>query len=279
MKLPKLLETLTRTPLLMAPGAAESILALFQQHAALPAEDFAAKRTGKDFCGNAVDLEQMAIEDGTAIIPIKGPLGIGLGDFEKGAGATDYEDIIKDLRSAGGNDLVKRAILYFDSPGGMMGGLPETTGAIEDFRDSGREIYSFVGAGGAAASAAYWLAAATDGIFLSPSAQAGSIGVYCAYYDVSEAMARRGVKIRCFTSGTYKGMGVPGTSLTPEQESYLQEQVMAMADEFYSHVKANRSGVRDEDMQGQMFRALDAVKRSFADEVVKDLDALKRLLG
>src|ERR1017187_9626170 len=99
MRLPKLLETLTRTPLLMTPGSVDSILTLFNQHALLSRADFQAARDGKDFCGNAVELEQMTVEDALAIIPVKGPLGIGLDAFEKGAGATDYADIMADVRS------------------------------------------------------------------------------------------------------------------------------------------------------------------------------------
>ena len=100
MRLPKLLETLTRTPLLMTPASVESILTLFQQHALLSGPDFKAAREGKDFCGDKVELDQMVIEDSLAIIPVKGPLGIGLDAFEKGAGATDYVDIMSDTESA-----------------------------------------------------------------------------------------------------------------------------------------------------------------------------------
>jgi len=95
MRLPKLLETLTRSPLLMTPGAAESCIALLQS-----SHEMRAAREGADYCGGAVDLEQMTIEDSLAIIPVKGPLGIGLDKFEKGAGATDYADIMADIEAA-----------------------------------------------------------------------------------------------------------------------------------------------------------------------------------
>lgn len=276
MRLPKLLEVLTRTPLLMAPSAADSILTLFHQHAILSAPDFEAARTGKDRCGNAVELEQMTIEDALAIIPVKGPLGCNLDAFEKGAGCTDYADICADIAKANEDTRVENILLFIDTPGGMMGGLPECANAVVN---SGKPVYCFVPPGGSVASAGMWLAASCAGRFLSPSAQAGGIGVYCAYMDYSELAAKMGIKVKLFSSGIYKGMGLAGTSLTDVQEEHLQNSVMELAQEFYDHMRANLGEISDDAMQGQMFRAAEAVKLGFADDVVRDLDEIKTFLG
>ena len=74
-------------------------------------------------------------------------------------------------------------------------------------------------------------------------------------------------------------MGVPGTSLTADQETYLQNNVLELAQEFYDHIRANLGDVPDEAMQGQMFRAGEAVKIGFADDIIPNLDALKTFLG
>ena len=276
MRLAKLHEILYRTPLLMKPETMESILTIFHQHATMERDDFKAAREGKDWCGNQVELEQMTVEGNLAMIPVKGPLGIGLDAFEKGAGATDYADIMEDIQNANGNPKVENILLVMDTPGGMWGGLLQCTAAIAD---SEKPVYCFVPAGGMTASAGMFLAAACAGRFLSPSSQAGSIGVYCAFLDTSKIAEGRGYKIKVFSSGTYKGMGFPGTSLTAEQEALLQAQVMDLAQEFYDHIRANLGDVPDESMQGQMFRAGEAVKLGFADEVVKDMDTLKAFLG
>jgi signal peptide peptidase SppA len=275
MKLHKLLETLTRTPLLLLPGAAESILTLFQQHATLSPADFKLAREGKDMCGDGVEIEQMAVEGNLAIIPVKGPLGCNLGAFEKGAGATDYADIIKDIEEANENAAVENILLNMDTPGGMWGGLVECATAIAE---SEKPVWAFVPPGGICASAGMYLAAACQGRFLSPSAQAGSIGVYCAYTDMSAMAEARGIKVKVFSSGTYKGMGVPGTSLTTDQEQYLQDNVMELAEEFYEHIRANLGDIPAAAMQGQMFRAEEAVKLGLADDVVRSLDDLKKFL-
>jgi len=270
MRLPKLLETLTRTPLLMTPAAVESCVSLLNS-----THDFRAAREGVDYCGDKVEIEQMVVEGSLAIIPIKGPLGCGLDKFEKGAGATDYADIMADIAEANANEKVENILLVMDTPGGMMGGLPECADAISE---SEKPVYAFVPPGGTVASAGMWLAAVCSGRFLSPSAQAGSIGVYCAYADMSERAKAMGIKVKVFSSGTFKGMGVPGTALTADQEQYLQDSVMELAQEFYDHIRANLGEIPDEAMQGQMFRAPEAVKLGFADDIVKSLDAAKAFL-
>ena len=275
MRLPKLLEVLTRTPLLITPATAESILTLFNQHALLAKPDFQAAREGKDYCGESVELEQMTIEDGLALIPVKGPLGIGLDAFEKGAGATDYQDIMDDIEAANENPDVDNILLVMDTPGGMWGGLLECCAAIEN---SEKPVYCFVPAGGTVASAGMFLAAVCAGRFLSATASAGSIGVYCAYMDLSAMAEQRGIKVKVFSSGIYKGMGVPGTSLTADQETYLQDQVLELAQEFYDHIRANLGAVPDDAMQGQMFRSEQAVGIGFADDIVGSLDEMKSFL-
>ena len=275
MKFPKLLEVLTRTPLLLTHAAAESYLTLFQEHALLSRGDFQAKREGKDMCGDKVELEQMTVEGGLAMIPIKGPLGIDLGPFEKGAGATDYNDIQEDIRQAEENPKVENVVGIFDTPGGMWGGLPETTAMIANCK---KPFYAYVPPGGQCCSAGLHLAAACAGRFIAPSAQIGSIGVYCAYTDMSEMAKARGIKVKVFSSGIYKGMGVPGTALTADQEQYLQDEVMELAQEFYDHIRGHLGDIPDWAMQGQSFRAPEAVSLGLADDIVASLAEMKSFL-
>ena len=89
---------------------------------------------------------------------------------------------------------------------------------------------------------------------------------------------KKGIKIKVFSSGIYKGMGIPGTELTADQEDYLQNEVMELADEFYQHMRANLGEIPDDAMQGQMFRAPQAVALGFADDIVKSLDEVKKFL-
>ena len=57
MRLAEILHQLQR-PLLIKPSAHASYFQLFQDHAQKSREDFHAERTGVDYCGKAIELDQ-----------------------------------------------------------------------------------------------------------------------------------------------------------------------------------------------------------------------------
>ena len=272
-----------REPVLMEAGAVEGLLRLFEEHrtgreqslltSAATIEERAA-REGVGTCGERVELEQMEVYDGVAHVPICGPLGRGLGKFEKGAGATDFGDVCDDLDAAEENPEVRAVLLDIDSPGGSWNGTPECADRISACQVP---VYAF--SGGQIMSAAYWLACATEGIFITRSAGVGAIGVYSSYTDVSEACAKAGARVQVFSSGKYKGAGVPGTSLSREQAEFLQARILEMASAFYAHVHGTRPDVEDGDMQGQWFVGESAVKRGLVDGVVRDKEEVCRMIA
>lgn len=266
MRYAELLRTLTEEPLLITPAAHASLLQLFQEHRTLDAIEFKAKREGVDFCGNEVELAQMDTFDGVAVIPIGGPVGIGFGKFEKGAGAVDLGDVASDLAEANKDAEVKSILLDFDSPGGMVSGTPELADKI---LASKKRVYAFTG--GTMASAAYWLGSSTERIFATKSADVGSIGVYTMFLDSTKAMEARGLKVDVITSGEFKGLGVPGTALSEQHRQFLQERVDGIAAMFQEHVSEMRNGTVDlDDMRGQSFLAGQARARNLIDEIVSD---------
>ena len=254
---------------MITPGAREGLLNLFQQHATLSAAEFKAAREGTGPCGEEVEIDQMEIIDGIAHIPISGPIGYRLGSFEKGAGAVDVQDIEDEIDQAEEDPNVRGIIFDIDSPGGMVTGTPELADRIKQIE---KTCYAF--SGGVILSAAYWLAAATDGIFLTKSADAGSIGVYAPFKDLSGMAEKIGIKVQVFTSGKYKGMGVPGTSLSKDQQALMQERVIEIAGMFYQHVQDCRPDVDQESMQGQVFKAAVAKAKGLIDDVVPNKQAV-----
>lgn len=274
MKLAKILSTLNSEPLLCADGYRTTLLELFKQHSELSGPEFRSARTGMAKSGSLLDVEQMEVEDGLAIIPVGGPIGMGLGEFEKGAGAVDVDDIAAEIDDAESNDEVSAIILNFDTPGGMVTGTPELGQKILSVE---KPIYAFTR--GQLASAGYWLAASCDGIIATPSADIGCIGVCMSFMDLSKLADMAGIKVKVFGSGDYKGMGTPGTSLTPKQEMFLQQRTMDLADMFYSHVRSQRGQIDDGDMQGQSFKGQQAMDRGFVDDLMPNLDALKSFLS
>jgi len=270
----KIIAALTCEPLLITPAAQAALIHLFEMHATLSPEQFRSQREGTGVCGENIELEQAEVVDGIMHIPIGGPVGLRLGSFEKGAGAVDLVDVQKELISAETDDMVSGVLLEFDSPGGMVSGTPETADLIARME---KPVFSFIHE---ASSAAYWLASASDGIFGTKTASAGSIGIYIPFLDQSVAMAARGLKVDVIKNdgATYKGMGFPGTSLTEEQRGHLVDRANNIAAMFKAHVRSNRGDIAESVMRGQSLMADEAVAAGLMDGIVQDKSAVVRML-
>ncbi len=269
MKLAKILTLLQTEPVLCDNAYRMALLELFQQHQELERAEFKNKRTGKAGSGSDLDVEQSEVRDGIAIIPVGGPMAIGLGEFEKGAGAVDMDDIGKELDEAEESDEVKAIVLNFDSPGGTVNGTFELCDKILAVE---KPIYAFTR--GVMASGAYACACACDGIFATKTATVGNIGVFTVFHDLSAMANAAGIAVKVFSSGAIKGAGVPGTSLSLEQQVFMQTRVMNLAKMFQDHVRATRGGISDADMNGAYFSGSQAGERGFIDAEVRDLDEL-----
>lgn len=271
MKLQALLQQLYYEPALILPEAHASIRRLIESRIE-HSEPF-AREPGQDACGNEVETEQMEIRDGIAFIPIGGAIGQGLDPFERGSGAVDVDDIAADLDQAEEAKDVRAMVLDFDSPGGMVLGTPELADRISQVD---KPIFSFTRS--LIASAAYWLASSTDGIFSTETANIGSIGVYIPVHDMSMRYAQAGIKVELIKAGKLKGMGYPGTAMSDAGREHLQERVNKIYGMFTDHVKRNRGDISADTMQGQVFMGAEAMERGLIDGIVKSIDDVAGML-
>jgi signal peptide peptidase SppA len=219
---------------------------------------------GKNLWGE--DLPTMKVTDGIAHIPIMGTLGNGLGGLEKSCGACGLEDVQQNVQDAVARPDVKGMLFGINSPGGTLGGLPETAAMI---RQAGTVKPTVAHTGGNAASAAYWLASQAQMIVGTPSSMTGSIGVYMPWADKSRAAEMQGVKIDVIknTGGTHKGMGIPGTSLTDAQRGYLQERCDELFGMFKGEVLSQRANVASDCFTGKTYLGATAKKKGLIDDV------------
>ena len=120
------------------------------------------------------NTRSVMIRDGTAIIPLYGPITARSDLFSFFFGGTSLADLAKDFQTALDDNQVKAILFDVDSPGGVALGPSEMADAI--FKARGKKpIWSYVGRN--CSSAAYWIASATEKIIANPSALLGSIGV------------------------------------------------------------------------------------------------------
>lgn len=273
MKYSHIIQAVFYQPWLITPGAHASIRRLVQAHLI---NEVPNQREGVDICGDAVQLDSMEIDsDGIATIPVGGVMGYKLSGFEKGAGAVDVGDVMRDIALAEDDARVKAVLFDFDSPGGMVAGTPELADRIAQME---KPTLAFTD--NMMCSAAYWAGASADSIWATKSADVGSIGVYMPWIDETAAFANEGLKVEIFknSDAEYKAMGFPGTALTDTQREYLRDQVEEIASMFMGHVANNRTFINSEAMRGQTFMADRAMAHGLVDGIVSDREEARRML-
>src|SRR5690606_36269923 len=145
-----------------------------------------------------------------------------------------------DIQAALDNPYVKAIVLDFDTPGGVATSINELADQIAAGR-SRKPIKAYVG--GAAASAGYWLASASDEIIVSETALLGSIGVVMSCADTKERDAKAGVRQVESVSSQSPDKRVDPAS--DEGRAKVQAMVDDLASVFVAAVAKNRSVTAD----------------------------------
>jgi protease-4 len=167
----------------------------------------------------------------TAVIEIRGAIS---SDTEASA-----SNIVSSLSSAFQDPGAKAIVLLIDSPGGS----PVQAGIINDEITRlkalhKKPIYAVVEE--TCASAAYYIAAATDDIYVDKASLVGSIGVLMDGFGFTGLMEKIGVERRLLTAGDNKGMLDPFSPQDPEQRAYIQGMLGQIHAQFIDVVKKGR---------------------------------------
>lgn len=216
-------------------------------------------------------------EGAVAILPIQGVIAEKSGMMEEISGGASVQRIGAQFRSLVNDPEVAAIVLDVNSPGGVARSVSELAAEIRDSRGA-KPIVAQVNS--TAASAAYWLATSADEIVVSPSGQAGSIGVFASHQDISEAMAREGIKETLVYSSKLKVLGNSLEPLSQDARDVIQRNVDFLASMFVTDVAAGRKttvkDVNENFGQGLMFNANELVKRGMADRIGTMSDTLAR---
>jgi signal peptide peptidase SppA len=248
-----------REPLLISPSRAAD-------HSDLAAKAGAIEETLKLIFGSKPEAYKAGK---VGVIPLRGVIGKGLSRLESLTGAADVDEFTSALEMMEDDPEVETILVDISSPGGTVTGVEEAAAALAR---SSKPTVAFTDT--EAASAAYWIGSAADRFVATPSATVGSVGVYMAIPDYSKAFEMEGVRMDVIKSGTLKGAGIPGTSLTDAQRADLQAQVEEIHADFKASVLGKRSMVADEDMEGQVFSGRTAARKGLVTGLGTNLAAL-----
>lgn len=264
-------------------GGADSSLeaALMDVNAAVPTKSIEGRRAQRCYPRDAMIGGQPRLytfaKPGVAVVPVYGVLAKNLSSFEESCGGgTDINPIAHALAQAASDSEVEKIVLDIDSPGGEVTGIPELGSRIRSIDASGKPVIAFSDA--TTASAAYWIASQAGEFYVTPSSRQGSIGVYAAWLDETVALEMKGYSLELFAAGKHKAMGMPFRGLSEEEREMLQANVDSIYADFKNAVVSNRPRVEDATMQGQMFRAPEALERGLVDGIVGDWEEFIELV-
>jgi signal peptide peptidase SppA len=174
-------------------------------------------------------------EGSVAVVPVYGGVAQHRGSDYWGGVFT--EELVGLLSQLAAMKNIGAVVLSFDSPGGIVYGVPEAADSIRALAEV-KPIYGHVKA--EAASAAYWLASVTTKLFVQPSAKVGSIGVWTMHIDASKMLEEWGLNVTMISAGKYKVEGHPFGPLEDEARVELQRSVDRYYNDFLDGVAAGR---------------------------------------
>ena len=259
-------EKTTQQPWAITEEALETILSIAARNNERP--DTVVSKLGRELSQHYVS----ATDAGVAEIHVVGPLFKYANLFTLISGATSYERITKDIKTAMQDDAVNTVILNIDSPGGEVNGCSELAQLIYSYRGK-KPILAY--ASGDCASGAYWIASACDQIIAADTACLGSIGVVAI---VGKPQGGEGVLEFVSSQSPHKRLNLESKA----DRLRMQDRVDTLANVFIERVALHRgvstNVVENEFGQGDTFIGASAVEAGLADEV-GSLDGIFQNLG
>ena len=270
--LPYLASRLYGTPLLIARPKLEVILGVV-----------ARKLAGDTLATPPPDAlmrsDNVQITDtGIAQIPILGTLVRRSSYLGAASGLTSYHDIEAMAESAFADPQVKAVLLEIDSSGGEAGGVFDLAQRLRTLaQNSGKPLWAI--ADEAALSAAYALACAADRLWLTRTAEVGSIGVVAVHIDESAADAKAGMTYTFLHAGAHKVDGHPHAPLSEAVATDIQSDIEGLHSQFIDLVAGFRHLSPDaiRATEARVYRGEAALAAGLADQIGTPREALAAL--
>ncbi|MDO9200495.1 MAG: S49 family peptidase [Hydrogenophaga sp.] len=167
----------------------------------------------------------------TAVIEIRGEIASGA--------QASASNVVSSLVSAFEDPGAQAIVLLIDSPGGS----PVQAGIINDEITRlkalhNKKVYAVVEE--TCASAAYYIAAAADDIYVDKASLVGSIGVLMDGFGFTGLMEKLGIERRLMTAGENKAMLDPFSPQDDAQRAYIQTMLGEIHTQFITVVKQGR---------------------------------------
>ncbi len=216
----------------------------------------------------------------TAVLPLMGTISRRMNMMDAMSGGSSIELFQESFNEALADDSIGTIVIQIDSPGGSVYGVDEMASMIYAARSQKRIIAI---ADSLAASAAYYIGSAASEFVVTPSGEVGSIGVFMAHFDITDALEEEGVKVTIIRAGENKAEGNPYEALSDEAAAHMQSLVDDYYAQFVGAVAKHRGisveTVEDDFGQGRTYTADRALARGMVDRVATLDDIIGEIHG
>ena len=195
----------------------------------------------------------------TAVVDIKGEIASGA--------EASAEFVVAAMRSALEDEGSQALVLLINSPGGS----PVQAGIVNDEMKRMKAVYKkpvYAVVEESAASAAYYIAAGADRIYVDKASIVGSIGVLMDGFGFTGLMDKLGVERRLLTAGANKGMLDPFSPVDEKQKAYAEAMLEQIHQQFITvvkHGRGDRLKLNDDTFSGLFWNGEEAVNQGLAD--------------
>jgi protease-4 len=198
----------------------------------------------------------------TALINLQGEIGTDL--------PVNASDFRESLKSAYSDPGTKGLIIALNSPGGS----PVQSGMINDeiirYKNEYPEIPVYAVIEDICASGGYYIAVATDKIYVDKASIVGSIGVLMNGFGFEEAIEKLGIERRLVTAGENKAILDPFLPINPRHKEHIDELLADVHQQFIDVVKLGRGdrlADNDDIFSGLFWTGEKAIQLGLADKI------------
>jgi signal peptide peptidase SppA len=212
------------------------------------------------------------------VVPVIGIL-TQRGDVINSTETRSTSAVADEVQALAADPKVDAVVMEIDSPGGEVYGVPEAWQAI---RDAAKIKPVVASANSFMASAALYLGSAATEVFVTPSGEAGSVGVYALHIDESKALEAEGVAVEFIVAdeSPFKVEGNPFEPLSDDARVDMKKMVNRYMGLFVRDLAKGRgvsvSHVLRNFGKGRMLGPEEAVAAKMADHVGTLDQAIRR---
>ncbi len=192
------------------------------------------------------------------------------------------DDIISGLRAGVKNPDTKGIILSINSPGGSPVQSDWIYQAIRKVKKEHPDLPLVSVVGDICASGGYYIASATDKIFVNPASIIGSIGVVMNSFGFVDTMAKLGVERRVLTAGEHKALMDPFSPVNDDETKHMKAMLGQVHQQFIDAVREGR-GERLKEFpdlySGLVWTGREGIRLGLADDFGSVAEVAENVIG